>query len=155
MLWIQRSKTRLYGIGLLFLSSLLIGSFPVFAHANPTLDVHSIEAKKQEGGAEEVILSPRLEAIQDQLLGSFKGFHLFKSLGQRSFQLTIGQQFSIQVASDVRIDITVEALEAEEITLLVRAQGREHRVKAKPNLLFFEAIRWKGRVIILAMRPSL
>jgi hypothetical protein len=128
----------------------------------PILHIHSIEAKKQpdvsqapSGG--DVIISQNLQPLRERLLGSFKGFNQFKSLGQREFSLVKGQHVSIQLSTDLKVDITAESLTADEITLFIHAhgRGRGHRVKAKPNSLFFEAIRWRGRVILLAMRPSL
>lgn len=145
------------------INSMMIRTFLVFflgmsasfgqAHATPTLKVNFIEAKP----GQTLKVSSSLQVIRAQLESSFKskGLTNFRELGHKDFELSEGKRFKLQATSGLMITIFVEQIQGDQVTLIVSESSKKsaNRVKTHLGKLFFEAIRWQGRTLILALHP--
>ena len=136
-------KTTACSITLLFATS---------AYSRPVAKVQVIEASK----AGSLQVSDSLKKITPRLRASFKRFKKFTAISEQTVDLRKGKSHSVKITKGLKVKLKMVKNMGRNIELEVSGhkKGTKHRVKAKLGRLFFEAIKWRGRVFLLAIRPK-
>lgn len=148
-------QSRLSKIVVLWI--LVIISLTVFSSslvfAKPIVLVQVIEA--QQGEMSKV--SPELKSIETRLQSTFKDYNQFVSLSDHSVDLEAKKEHTIEVTKDLEfiLSLSKQTERNIELEISIPKHRTRHKVMARVGRLFFEAIKSKDRVILLAIRPSL
>lgn len=101
------------------------------------------------------LLSQNLKKVEKRLTATFKTFNRFQSVDSKRFSLTSRAEHIFHIADGLDVKLKLLNRRKRDIDLLVQIPQRsvKHTVKAKLGRLFFEAIKWRGEVYLLAIRP--
>ena len=126
--------------------------FATSAFSRPVAKVQVIEASK----AGSLQVSKSLKKISPRLRASFKRFKKFTAISEQTVDLKNGKSHPVKITEGLLVKLKMVKNMGRNIELEVSGhkKGTKHRVKAKLGRLFFEAIKWKGRVFLLAIRPK-
>ena len=101
-------------------------------------------------------VSDQLKEIEPRLKASFKRFNQFKFIRSASTPLQKGEAKTFTIVKGLDLHLRVGQVTQRGVTLNIEIPKRsmKHTVKAKVGKLFFEALKWKGQVYLLAVKPK-
>jgi hypothetical protein len=122
------------------------------AWAEPFMQLQVIEA--QQG--KQFKVSPELKPISATLKASFTRYQNYKHLQTVCFAVQPRVEKVFHLTKGLDFAISVKSVQDSMITLEVNVPQKKmiHVVKAKLGKLFFEAIKWKGKVYLIAFLPK-
>jgi hypothetical protein len=116
------------------------------------LQIQVIEA--QQG--KQFKFSPELKPISETLKASFTRYKNYKHLQTVCFDVQPRIKKVFHLTKGLDFAISVKSVQNSIVTLEVNVPQKKmvHVVKAKLGKLFFEAIKWKGKVYLIAFLPK-
>ena len=122
------------------------------AWAKPSVEVKIIEASR----IGQFKVSPKLRLMKSRLKATFKKYKEFSLLSSSVAPLEVGRKIRFDISKDLDLFLEVEQVNKRGVTLKVNIPKRsmKHTVKAKLGKLFFEALKWKGKVYLIAITPK-
>jgi len=120
---------------------------PTFAQND--LSIQVIEAHKKH-----VYMDNTLRSIAPTLKSSFKKLKSFKLLKSVSIPLVKYKKTTIKLPKGLKMNVSIKDVSKELIRIMLHIPRKKSRLKinAKPKELFFQAMKWKGKVYILAFK---
>ena len=116
------------------------------ALAAPTLDVKVIEASR--GSRSQIDAS--LKSIDRALRTSFPKFGKFKLLSAHRYTSQKGKVHALQIRPGLDVKLTTTA-HADGIKLKTQVKRKKGTTRARYGELFFQAFKWKGNALVLAI----
>lgn len=123
------------------------------AQAEPSLEYSVIEASHEK----EFKVSEKLKTIQKTLQASFKQFNQFNLIVAHEVNLKPKSTVSLPIGSELEMKMIPLNLNTQGVSLLIDVPKLKikHTLHAKNDKLFFEALKWKGKAYLIAIKPKL
>ena len=121
------------------------------AWAEPYMQVQVIEASKEK----KPMISKELRAISSALQASFTNYNHYQYIKGDRFDLKDKRVNKLNITNGLDFLMKVELIKGNAVTLKVNIPEKKmkHTVNAKLGKLFFEALKWKGKVYLIAFLP--
>ena len=136
---------------LLWIVIISIQLFTTYTYAKGHLNIQVIEASK----ANEYV-DPALKPLKHKLFNSFKKVNYFKQLDTLKIPLQKKANKNIKLTKDLSATILINKVLANKFkfSLKIPKKNRRLKINAKRKKLFFQAMKWKGKVYILAFKTT-
>ena len=121
------------------------------ADRSSLVSVQIIEAKK---GTSAQKIDPKLSKIRGSLKKTFPKLHQFKLLSKDQITLTHNRRHSLKVSQNLIVHLTSIKNRRDQLVFKMEVPQKKanFKLKAKKGKLFYQAMRWKKKVYILAFK---
>jgi hypothetical protein len=118
-------------------------------YAKERLHIQVIEAQKSKSH-----IHAKLKPIAKALKTSFKELNHFHLVNAMTLPLTKNKSKKINLPKGLKIFVSITKVLSKKIKLLLKIPRKKSKLKitAKRKELFFQAMKWKGKVYILALK---
>ena len=127
----------------------MICGFVAQASAGPHLEVQVIKAMKNKSSKGD----SSLKALSSALKKSFPDFKAFKLISNHSYKSEQNKTHTLQIRSKLKVLLKVdESTDGIRLTTTVKSKKTKRgTTKARYGELFFQAFKWRGNALILAV----
>ena len=143
---------------LLFTLTCLLGvNWNAVGYANITQSVLSIKVIEARVSKE---TTPKVDKnllnIKDSLVKSFPKLNHFKYLKSHTIRFVQGKKKTLPVANNLTVKLTPLSNRKKQLTLKMEVPQKKasFKLKAQKGQLFYQAMRWKNKVYILAFKAK-
>ena len=147
-----------YVYTLLFTFVCLIGvTWSTVGYAKPEHSVLSIKViEARVSGKATPKVDPNLLKIKDSLVKSFPKLNHFKYLQSHKVRFIQGKKQTVSIIKNLKVKLTPLNNQKKQLTFKMEVPQKKasFRLKARKGQLFYQAMRWKNKVYILAFKAK-
>ena len=101
-------------------------------------------------------IDPKLFKLKDSLVKSFPRFNHFTHLKKHKFHLIRKSKKTLKITSDLKVSLTPLSNRKNQLIFKMEVPQKKasFKLKAQKGKLFYQAMRWKNKVYILAFKTK-